>query len=732
MQRFVLLLVLGLLGAAHADVTLASIFASQMVIQRETQAPVWGWAEPGEKVAVSTSWGAQAETVADAAGAWRVVLPTPAAGGPFTITVTGQNTIELTDVLAGEVWLCSGQSNMQWSVKNSNNSDEEIANADHPQIRLFSVHNVASPEPLKDLSRFTAWAPCSPANVGGFSAAGYFFGRKLHQDLGVPVGLINSSWGGTGVEAWTPWEAQADDPVAQSIRANWDRQDAEYTPEKEQAAHEAAMEKYNAQRQKWEEGGKQGNAPRQPRKEGQPRKNRNYPANLYNAMIHPIATFPIRGAIWYQGEHNAGRGAHYEVMLTNLLKSWRQDWGYDFPFYAVQLPNYLAEWKSPVEDGGWPQIREAFVRFAENVPNTGTAITIDIGEAGDIHPKNKQDVGDRLARLALHQTYGKTGFAWCGPIPTGCEFRDGKAIVTFATGGAPLAARGGGELVGFALTGTQGVARAAKAVIVGEDKIEVTCAEIPDPCMVHYAWANNPAGVNLVNQDGLPATPFRFGQIPPFETFARQLPEEAAKYELLYAFDPLAGQMADGGTRFVYPVDNAAKLAGPVKKVAYYLAIQDTGGNLRYAFVSMDPFAEDLAQLGVPAKATGARFQQKVTGATVKSNVPGLATGDFPEGCNIEFWDCNYGPANAAQIPGADDKVHDFGDQMGTETSPGYGSMQIHNWQARQSIICFNKFGSGKSCDLGIGNSEGNTRDWTFTSSAKDVARAEFKILVLR
>jgi sialate O-acetylesterase len=719
-----------------------------MVVQRETKAPFWGTAAPGEKVAVSASWGAKAETTADADGNWRVMLATPPAGGPFTITITGKNTVKLDNVLSGEVWLCSGQSNMQMSVRSSKDAEEEIANANYPEIRLFTVHCVSRPEEQKELVNISSWAPCSPKTVPNFTAAGYFFGRKLYKDLGVPIGLIHSSWGGTGVEAWTPWWAQKDDEVAQSIRASWDKRDADYTPEKEQATYEKQMEAWKVKQQKWVDGGKKGHAPRKPRKEGQPRNNRNYPSNLYNAMIHPIRTFAIKGAIWYQGEHNAGRGTHYEVMLTNLIKAWRQDWGYDFPFYAVQLPNYMKPWQSPVEDGGWPRIREAFVKFAEHVPNTGTAITIDVGEAGNIHPKNKQAVGDRLARLALHDTYGKTGFAWTGPVPTGCQFRDGKAIVTFNTGGAPLAVRGGGELVGFALTGTKGVPYRAKAVIQGDDKVVVSCPEVPKPCVIHYAWANNPTdpdgpmgAVNLVNQGDLPATPFRFGSIPPFETFAENLPEEAKAYQLLYAFDPLKSRLVNNRQDFVYDVDNSAKLQGPIKKVAYYMALQDAKGNVTYAFASMDPFDSDLKKLGVPTKGSGARFQQKVTGVTIKTNSPNVAAGDFPEGCNIEFWDCNYGPANKIGIPGASNDVYDFGDQPSPQTSPGHSCMQICNYAKKQCVIVFNKFGSGKSCEVGIGDCPyagkqmGKTKaqlDWTFTSSGKDVSRAEFKVLVLR
>ncbi|OGV67562.1 MAG: hypothetical protein A3K19_13445 [Lentisphaerae bacterium RIFOXYB12_FULL_65_16] len=714
----------------RAEVKLPAVFTDHMVLQRETNAPVWGWANPGEKVSVTGAWGADATASATAAAnsTWRVELKTPAAGGPFTVTVQGeQNTIELKDVLIGEVWLCSGQSNMAMTVGSSNNAQEEIAAAKHPQIRLFAVHNVTAQEPQTDCKARTAWVECAPENVGGFSAAGYFFGRKLHQDLGVPVGLINSSWGGTCIEAWTPWDSQKDDPVLQQSKASWDKRDAEYDPEKAKTEFETDKKAMD----EWVKGGKQGKEPKRPRGPIQPRKDPNYPANLYNAMIHPVAPFAIRGAIWYQGEGNAGRGKAYRMQLERMITAWRRVWGNDFAFYFVQLPNFMAPWQNPVEETGWADIRESFMNTAKEVPNTGMAITMDIGDEKDIHPKNKQDVGDRLARAALHNVYGKTGFAWCGPVFKACEFRDGTARVTFDTGGAPLAVKGGGDLVGFALVGQTGVRVRASAVIEGTDTVVISSPEAPQPAMVYYAWANNPVGVNLANAEGLPASPFRFGSIPKFDVFAKLLPDEAKAYKLVYAFDPTASQLADGNTRFVYDEDHSADIKAPFKKVAYFMALQDMAGKETYAFVAMDPFTTEVGKIGVPAKAAGARFQVNVTGVTVKSNAPGVTPGEFAEGCNIEFWDCNYGPGNAAKVQNADDAVYDFGDMMGTDASPGYGSMQIHNWQDKHSIVCFNRFGSGTSNDVGLGDSEGKTRDWTFTSSAKNYARGEFKVLVL-
>ncbi len=713
-------------ATAQADVRLASLFSDHMILQQQTSAPIWGWAAPGEEVAVSASWGASASATAGDDGKWMARLKTPAAGGPFAVTVKGNNTIELKDVLVGEVWLCSGQSNMGMTVSRSRNAAEEIAAAKYPKIRLLSVRLTTANEPQPEC-QVKPWAPCSPETVKNFTAAGYFFGRKLHKDLGVPVGLINSSWGGTCIEAWTPWESQKDDPIVQASKAWRDKRDATYDPDKAKAQYE----KDRVAWREWIKGGKQGKQPRRPRRPVQPRKDHNYPSNLFNAMINPLVPFAIRGAIWYQGEANAGRGKHYRVQMERKITAWRKLWGYDFPYYFVQLPNFRAPWKKPVENGGWPDIRESFTNTAKEVPNTGMAITIDIGEANNIHPKDKQDVGDRLARLALHQTYGKTGFAWCGPIAKSCEFRGGKAIVKFDTGGAPLAVKDGGELFGFALTGQNGVPVRAQAVIEGPDTVVASAPEVKQAAMVHYAWANNPVGVNLINAGGLPASPFRFGEMPKFEVFAKFLPDEAKQYKLVYAFDPTASRTTDGNTRFVYEEDHSADVKAPFKKVAYFMALQDMKGQVTYAFVSMDPFTDDVAKIGVPTKAAGARFQVQVTGAAVKSNVPGIKTGDYPEGCNIEFWDCNYGPGNAAKIPNASDKLFDFGDMFSDVKSPGYGCMQIHNWKEKQSIICFNRFGAAKRNDVGIGNWDGKTRDWTFSSSAQNYARGEFKVLVL-
>lgn len=295
-------------------------------------------------------------------------------------------------------------------------------------------------------------------------------------------------------------------------------------------------------------------------------------------------------------------------------------------------------------------------------------------------------------------------------------------MIRFDTGGAPLAVKGDGKLFGFALTGEDGLTVHADASIEGRDTVIVSSPKVPQPAVVHYAWANNPVGVNLANAEGLPASPFRFGEMPKFDVFAKLLPDEAKAYKVLYACDPLAGKLTDGGTRFVYDVDNSAQLKGPFKKVAYFLALRDRAGATAASSSPWTRFAR-RRQARRAVRRQWREVQQPVTGVTVKSNAKGVTSGAFAEGCNIEFYPCNYGPQNAAKIPGAEDGAYDFGDAMNPGGGAGYSAMQIHNWKAKHAILCFNRFGGGHSCDLGLGNSEGKTRDWTFTSSGRTSPR---------
>jgi sialate O-acetylesterase len=488
---------------ALADVKLPAIFSDHMVLQQETTVPVWGWAEPGEEVTVSIA-GQSQSTKAGAAGKWSVKLARLKVGDTLTLTVKGRNTITVQDVLVGEVWLCSGQSNMAMTVNRAKDFDQEKSAANFPKLRMFFEQSAAATEP-KEQGR-GVWQVCSPETVGNFSATAYFFGREVHQKLGVPVGIINSSVGGTAIEAWTSWDAQKGKAeLKQPVFDRWEKMQADWTPEKAAAAYEKQLAAYKLAVAKAKAGGKP--EPRAPRKQVEPRLDGNHPANLYNGKISPLIPYAIRGAIWYQGESNAGIGQLYRLQLTTMIKDWRARWGYDFPFAWVQLPDFHAAQKEPVEDTGWVHVREGMLQTL-SLPRTGMAITLGLGEAGDIHPKNKQDVGRRLAFWALGDVYKQKGVAISGPLPDGHKIRGNEVTLSFThTDGGLVIAQGGGELKGFAIAGADKKWVKAAAKILG-DKVVVSSPEVARPAAVRYAWADNPE-FSLYNGAGLPATPFR-------------------------------------------------------------------------------------------------------------------------------------------------------------------------------------------------------------------------------
>jgi len=445
---------LALAPVAWAEVRLPAIFGDNLVLQQTTEAPIWGWADANEKVTVS--FGEQTVTAtADAQGKWKTAVKTPSFGGPFTLKVAGKDsTIQRKNVLVGEVWVCSGQSNMEWSVRRATNPDEEIANAQYPEIRLFTVRKSVSDTPVDDCQG--QWAECSPESVGDFSAVAYYFGRKLHKELGIPVGLINTSWGGTRAEAWTSAEGLAGEPDFQPIL---DRS--------------------------------------KPFKPGNPHQG----SVLYNGMLHPVVPFAIRGAIWYQGESNVGRAVQYARLFPAMIGDWRKQWGQgDFAFLFVQLAPFHYG-----NNGLLPELWDAQLKTLKTVENTGMAVTTDIGDFRDIHPKNKQDVGARLARWALADTYGKE-VVKSGPIYTGMEVEHGAVRVRFdhAQG---LKSRDGKPLTDFTIAGEDGEFAPATAEIDGETVL-VKSDAVQDPVAVRCGW-NNTVNPNLVNGEGLPASPFR-------------------------------------------------------------------------------------------------------------------------------------------------------------------------------------------------------------------------------
>jgi len=486
----------------RADVKLPAIFSDHMVLQQDEDCAVWGWADPGEEVTVTIA-GKSKSTKAGKDGKWLLKLPELKAGGPHTLVVKGKNTISVQDVLVGEVWLGSGQSNMGMTVSSSKDFEGEKAKSNLPKLRMFTVERTAIPAPQSDCKG--KWVICAPDTVGPFSAALYFHGRELHAKLGVPMGLINSSWGGTAIEAWISAEAQngakfkpVHEPWEKQLAAPWDEARVMAAFDKQVAAWKDASKKAKAD-------GKQ--APRAPRKPVDPKVSQNRPANLFNGMIAPILPYTIRGAVWYQGESNAGKtfADLYGAQLESLIKDWRARWDDDFAFGWVQLPDFKAPQQEPVESDGWNIVREEMLKSLK-IKNTGMAIAMGLGEEKDIHPKDKQGVGKRLAMWALAEVYQQKGVAASGPLPAGHKIRGSEVAISFKRTDGGLTARGG-EVKGFAIAGADKKFVWANAKIDG-DKVIVSHPEVKEPKAVRYAWAANPVW-SLENGAGLPASPFR-------------------------------------------------------------------------------------------------------------------------------------------------------------------------------------------------------------------------------
>ncbi|HEY9248910.1 MAG TPA: sialate O-acetylesterase [Rariglobus sp.] len=502
--RLCLGLLAGFAGfSARADIVLPAIFADHLVLQQGRELPLWGWADPAEKVVVSFK-GATASAMADADGRWKVTLPAQAidaVGGELVFA--GKNRVTLKDVVVGEVWLCSGQSNMEWPVEKAQDAAAEIAAANFPAIRQFLVKKTIAELPAESVDG--RWAVCSPETVGKFTAVGYFFARDIHRKLGLPVGLIHSSWGGTPIESWMSEAKLKSDPAYATVFERRAKLIADFPAE---------QAKYNEELAAWEKAAAEAKAaglefktrkPRPPVGPGHP-----YMAiTLYNGMIRPLVPYAMRGVLWYQGESNAGsasRTNEYQKLFPALIEQWRAEWGQgDFPFYYVQLANFKTG-APPVATGvSWAFLREAQT-MTLSVPNTGMAVTIDIGNPDDVHPLNKQEVGRRLALIALAKTYGKPDTVYSGPVYRFAT-KEGDAWRVHLSHADGLRT-GGGAPKGFQIAGEDGLFVDAEAALAGDGTIRVRAASVTDPAWVRYAWINSP-DANVFNGAGLPMVPFR-------------------------------------------------------------------------------------------------------------------------------------------------------------------------------------------------------------------------------
>ncbi len=711
----------GFTQAARAEVRLPKVFSDHMVLQQERPVVIWGWAEPNERVTVTLATASE-QVQANERGEWKALLFSMKAGGPYTLTVSGSSKVELKDVMIGEVWLCSGQSNMEMGIGAAKDAQKEIAAADYPNIRLLLVTKSWKPVPQEDIDG--TWKVCSPKTVAeggwaGFSACAYYFGRDLHKKLGVPVGLIDSSWGGTRIEPWTPPEGFAAVPALKKEYELVELGDPRT------ALHQQRLQQVLDDTERWLAAARQAltehslvpTMPTYPVELLPPHDLQNATA-LYNGMIYPLHPFPMRGVIWYQGESNSGDGMLYADRMRALIDGWRQVWGEgDFPFYYVQI--------APYNYGGNPEVIGEFWEAqtaAQAVPDTGMVVINDIGNLRDIHPKNKQEVGRRLALWALAKTYGPENLVYCGPTFKAMTIEGDKLRVTFDHVGGGLVSRDGKPLDWFeVIDADEGGFVKADAQIDGS-AVVLSAPGVKHPVAMRFAWSML-AEPNLMNAEGLPAGAFRAGTVPKRDLLVLKVPE-ARDYQLVYDLD-----LAKLGPTITYDVDNHSKIHQPFDRIAYFLELEGADRDTHYLYVSMDAFTDALDKIGVPTATSGAHFQCDVANMNVYANLKGIVTGTGLAGGNIEFWPNNYGPANSANVPNASGQVYDFGDEP-VGPPDGYGSMQVHNHDARQTLFALNHWREGSHADLGIGNQPTGNSDWTFAANAGSYKMKRLRVLV--
>lgn len=504
--------------SAMADVTLPGIFTDHMVLQRDLPAAVFGQAEPGEKVTVAFA-GQEKSATADKDGKWLVRLDAlKASTNALAMTVSGKNKRVVNDVLVGDIWVCSGQSNMEFTLGGCNRP-EDVNQANLPLMRQFQVPNTPAIYPRTDAQN--NWAVCTPQSAPGFTAVGFYFGRKILQETGVPIGLIKTAWGGTLVEPWVSPDGLASIPELEAERAQFAKQKKDYLDKLSAAL--PLMDAYVATAKKAL--AENAELPAAPELPGNPIYSGGHPGNwhaLYYGMIHPLISFGIKGALWYQGESNGGEGDSYFQKKRALIGGWRKAWNQgDFPFYFVQLANFTNPNDNPEGGDGWAKVRMSQTKTL-TIPNTGMAVAIelaDIGNPGDIHPKNKKDVGERLALWSLAKDYGKAGLVYSGPLYKACKVEGDKIRITFDSIGSglmvgkkigyePTVADPQGKLKRFAIAGEDKKWVWADAVIDG-DTVVASSPAVAKPVAVRYAFTMNPDGCNLYNKEGLPASPFR-------------------------------------------------------------------------------------------------------------------------------------------------------------------------------------------------------------------------------
>lgn len=709
-------------GALRAKVEPAPVFSENMVLQRDMKVPVWGKADPGEKVTVEFA-GQSKSAEADPSGNWRIDLdPLATSDKNRTMVVRGaDNTVEINNVLVGEVWLCSGQSNMEfplWLENNprfrQRNGDRIVADSDYPLIRF--VKNPRAYSMIPDRSLPIKWQPMRPDNLKPFSAVAFFFGRELFRELNVPIGLIESAWGGTCIEAWISLDgfrsALPDSRFELSIVES-------RTPG--QPRYNNLMAHFKKQMDEWQkkfdEAVKNNDVPPQlphfPSAFVRPGKRPNLPGILYNRMIIGLTPFAMRGAIWYQGCNNVTDGGLYVWKLRALHTGWKRAFeNPHFRLYIVQLAPYAYRGRSR-ED--LPRLCEAQQTYADSEADAALVTIGDVGDVRDIHPADKTLVGYRLALQALKRDYGRN--VKCeSPRLRECKCEEDKLVLTFDNV-EEWRSIGSGEDRNFEIAGIGGGFRPATVNIVGA-KLEVSSPKVKNPRAVRYMWRQE-YEASLANEAGLPLGPFRYDS----RTDREKADALRRRGRVIYEYDLLAGSKNGPAIK----IDNSAK-AGTFKRIHYMLELTGKDGKFEYVFVSIPKFTDNAKFIGLPV----ANYQQQkhLEGIWLYSNVPQLD--HQPYVGVIEITSGNYRTRNAHGVSGASNELHDFGDEM--LKGIGYGCFQIHDRNCRQTLFAINNWRNPARMDVGIGNNpdmrKGQHPDWTFSRNGGKFKAAKFRVSV--
>ncbi len=709
-----------------AKITPAPIFVDNVVLQRDMAVPVWGTAEPGEEISVSFA-GQTVKAKAAADGKWMVKLAplaTSAENRPLVIKGNDE-TITVNNVLVGEVWLCSGQSNMEmpmWSGSprwRNIDGDKYCAEGANAMIRFTKMRPYGW-EKLPRTDFPMKWEEMKADNTLDLSACAFFFGHELQRELKIPIGLITSHWGGTLIEPWTPPCGFDSVPELKQLAHNVNAK-LPGTKDYEETSAKVVAD-YNAWLAEFQKAvAEKKDLPKPPAypaelvwREGNGAHQQ--PTVLYNRMIYPFVPFAFRGAIWYQGCSNRPEGSFYYYKMKALFNGWKQVFqNPDMKFYLVQL--------APYNYGSQPEllplIWEAQEKFAlENAPAAGMAVINDVGNLGDIHPHDKLTVGKRLAALALNRDYGRKDIKCDSPILDKFEIVDNTFVLTFKNVES-WKTTNNDAIRNFTIAGIDGVYKPADAKIDGA-KLIVSSPEVATPKALHYMWHMLNEG-NLFNEAGLPLGAFRCGVETTQEEVKAYIDKEQ---KLVYELDLMKALKEDKSANYV--TDNSAAI-DKFSRVCYYVDATLKDGTKQWLAVSMDAFTANVKEIGLPLDFKQAKI---VNNLIVLSNVAGIKNGAHAQG-NIEFWRSNYGTSNKFNVPGANGNNYDFGDETSNDDI-GYGSMQVHLFKERQTLFAFNNHRAGPKADFGIGNNTKNDHpDWTFRGNlAAEYSSAKIYIYV--